>query len=137
MQVFYILRGCFTAYACAVLIIGGSTMIFSGGGFGVLGVTAIFGLFGMIPFTVIALVLWSALAQAEKRIRALHAIAICTAVFFGFSILAGLMTGEFLEGIVVVLLSPLLGAAFGIAFWVGAFGFRREMTMGWRVPESA
>ncbi len=137
MQILYILRGCFAAYACAVLAIGAAEVIFGEAEIVVIGATAVFGLFAMIPFSVIALILWSLMAKVQTRVRAFQAVTICAAVFFGFAILGAFFDADFPAVITVGLLSPLMGGALGIAFWVGAFGLRREMTMGWRMPEES
>ena len=135
MQALYILRGCLAAYAAGVIVISAGSMVVEGGDVGTFGVIAIFGLFALVPVLIIAFVIWAILAARRARILMWQAMALCAATFFGLSALAALAGGEILAILAVSGASPLVGAAFGAVFWLGAFGARREMVMGTRMPE--
>lgn len=118
-----VLRGCFTAYLAGVLVIGTVNAI-TERGLEVFGAVAIFGFMLAIPFTIVALILWAVLAKLRVRITAVKAVAICGGVFA----LATVVTSG---------LAPLpllgsfgVGALFGMAFWLGAFGFSRVEHLG-------
>lgn len=135
MQFLKVLRGCLAAYAAGVIVIFAGMLIFGGAGIEVLLAIAVFGLFALVPFVVIALVMWSAMAQAQTQVQAVHATAICAGVFFFFAAVGALIDGELPAVLVIVMFSPLVGAAFGAVFWIGAFGFKPSITMGWRMPQ--
>ncbi|OAN84504.1 hypothetical protein A8B78_06500 [Jannaschia sp. EhC01] len=135
MQALYIFRGCLAAYAAGVIVITLAMMGTEGDGPEAFGFVALFGLFALVPMLIITFVIWGVLVANSARVKAWQAVALCAAVFFSLSVLAGVADGELLALFAISLTSPLVGAAFGAAFWVGAFGFRKEMTMAKRMPE--
>lgn len=136
MQWLYVLRGTLVAYGFAVLLIAIATLIEGGQAPGAIGIVAFFGLFALIPMQVIVLIIWAGLVQKNAVVTVRHAMVICATVFFGLTILSALADGEVLAGLVFTAISPVVGAVLGAVFWIGAFGFKREMTMGKRMPET-
>ena len=137
MQWLYVLRGTFAAYAFGVLLVAIGTLIEGGAAPGAIWLVAFFGLFALIPLQIIVFIFWGIMARNKALVTARQAMGICAGVFFGLSLLGALADGEFGVGVVVAVVSPLVGAIFGGVFWAGAFGFRREMQMGRRMPEGA
>jgi hypothetical protein len=135
MQWLYILRGRFVAYGVAVVVIGGITSIAPGNDASLIAIVAIFGLFAMIPFMMIAFVIWLMLAANRVHVRAWQAVAICSGAFFVMGVFGAIADADGWTSVLVALGTPILGAALGAVFWVGAFGFRRKMQMGTRMPE--
>ncbi|GAB5446667.1 hypothetical protein [Gymnodinialimonas sp.] len=136
MQILYVLRGCLLAYGFGVAVMMLATMIIDGRGTDALGLTAMIGLVLLIPFLVIVVVIWAVLARLAKTVTITQAAAICAAVFFVLAFLLGL-SGNGVPGLLIDAVAyPFAGAIFGTIFWVGAFGLRREMTMGTRMPEA-
>lgn len=136
MQWLYVLRGTLVAYGFALLLIAIPTLIEGGQAPGAIVIVAFFGLFALIPMQVIVLIIWAALARNNSVVTHWQAMIICATVFFGLTLLSALADGEVFAGMVLTAVSPLIGAIFGAVFWVGAFGFKRQMTMGKRMPES-
>lgn len=124
-----VLRGCFAAYLAGVLVIGTVNAI-SDRGLEVYGATAIFGLVFMIPFTVIALIIWAVLARMQRRVTAKQAVLICGATFGVIGILVAFAEGTLWVSVVALGGAFLIGCGFGVAFWLGAFGLAREVQMG-------
>lgn len=135
MQWLYVLRGTLVAYAFALLLIAIPTLIEGGQAPGAIVIVAFFGLFALIPMQVLVLIIWGILARNKAVVTPWQTAGICAAVFFGLTILGAFADGDILAGIVFTIASPLVGAVFGLAFWFGAFGFRRQMVMGKRMPE--
>lgn len=132
MQWLNVLRGCFAAYFAGVVVIGGVNAFISDQGADSIGAVAIFGLMAMIPFTVIALIIWAVLAGMQRRVSAVKAVLICGAVFAAIGLLLAIADGPILFSLVAPAGAFLTGCGFGTAFWLGAFGFAREVQMGRR-----
>ena len=123
-----VLRGCFAAYGAGVLVIGGYNAL-SSGGLAVTGFVALFGLLVMIPFSIVALVIWAVLAGRNQRVSMFGGITICAGVFAVFGMIFSTLEGSFTTILFAVAGSLLIGAAFGAAFWLGAFGFERQVVL--------
>ncbi|UWQ97042.1 hypothetical protein K3728_07440 [Rhodobacteraceae bacterium M385] len=130
MQWLYVLRGTLVAYVFGVLLVAIPTLIDGGEAPGAIWLVAFFGLFALIPLQTVVFVIWGIFAKKQTLVTYRHAMGICAGVFFGLTFLSTLADGEFLVGLVMAVASPIVGAIFGGVFWVGAFGFRKEMQMG-------
>lgn len=135
MQWLYVLRGTLVAYGFAILLVAIATLIEGGQAPGAIAVVAFFGLFALIPMQVLVLFIWGLLARSAAVVTLWQTAGICAAAFFGLTLLSAIAGGDFLAGLVLTISSHLVGAIFGAVFWVGAFGFRRQMVMGKRMPE--
>lgn len=135
MQLLYVFRGCLLAYAFGVVVMALATMFIDGRGPEAWGIIALFGAFLLVPFLFIVSVIWMVLAGMEKTVTALQAAAICAAVFFCLAVLLGVADGGLPGLLISAIAAPFVGAVFGAIFWIGAFGFRRDMAMGKRMPK--
>lgn len=135
MQLLYIFRGCLLAYAFGVFAVSIGNMVAEGPSFESFGIIALFGTIVLLPFLFVVVVIWAILAGLEKTVSRWQAAAMCAGVFFFAAFLLGLAGGGLLGLLAGAVIMPVVGAVFGLIFWVGAFGFRREMPMGTRMPE--
>ncbi len=134
-QWLYVLRGCVFTYLIASLGFG-VIALFDGPvqGAEVFGIALIFGGIIALPFAIAALIIWSVLAGMRKRVSVLQAVAISAGVFFLPGVFLALAEGGLYAVLSAVILMPVLGAAFGALFWVGAFGLQREVQFAFREP---
>lgn len=135
MQWLYVLRGTLVAYVFAILLVAIATLIEGGQALGAIAIVAFFGLFALISMQVLVFIIWGLLARSAAVVTVWQTTGICAVAFFGLTLLSAFADGDFLAGLVLTISSPLVGAIFGAVFWVGAFGFRRQMVMGKRMPE--
>lgn len=135
MQLLYVFRGCLLAYAFGVLGIGAGSMIVEGDGPEIIWIIALFGLFVLIPFLIVTAIIWAVLAGLEKTVTRRLAAAICAGVFFCFAVLLGYADGGLLGLLAGAVIAPMVGAVFGLVFWIGAFGLRAEMKMAKQMPQ--
>lgn len=135
MQWLYILRGTLVAYGFVILLVAIATLIEGGEAPGAIVIVVFAGLFALIPAQIFALIIWGLLVRNHAVITVWQTAGFCAAMFFGLTFLGALADGEFLAGLILTVSSPLVGAIFGAVFWFGAFGFRRQMMMGKRMPE--
>lgn len=135
MQWLYVLRGTLVAYVFGILLVAIPTLIEGRGAPGAIWLVAFFGLLALIPLQIFVFVVWGILAKKQALVTYRQAMGICAGVFFGLTFLSTLADGELAVGLMMAVASPSVGAIFGGVFWVGAFGFRKEMQMGKRMPE--
>lgn len=134
MQWLYVLRGTLVAYVFGILLVAIPTLIEGGEAPGVIWIVAFFGLFALIPLQIIVFIVWGILAKKQALVTYRQAMGIGAGVYFGLTFLSSLADGDLGVGLVMAVASPILGAIFGGVFWVGAFGFRKEMPMGKEMP---
>lgn len=89
----------------------------------------------LLPILIVTLVIRGALVRNKVRVQWRQASVLCAAVIFSFVFIGALADGEIWACIIIAVASPLVRAAFGAVFRLGAFGFRREMVMGTQMPE--
>lgn len=129
MQALHILRGCLCAYFAGVVVISLGSILFDGSDPSILGVTAVFGLIFAVPFIIVAFVIWITFASQNTIIKAWHAVTICAVVFGSAVALVAYGGNPIYLTIIVIPVAGAVGAAFGVAFWIGAFGLQREVLM--------
>lgn len=129
MQIVSILRGCLAAYAVGVLFNWGGQLLSTAHRPGRsldpwndLWFSAVFGAILALPMTLLVLLIWYLLARRSKTVTYRDALA-SGAAGTGLAFWA---VGNPLPWLLVGLA---LGAAFGAAFWLTAFGRRRQVTL--------
>lgn len=129
MQILSVLKGCLAAFLVGVLFNWAGQLLSSAQGSGLgMGVwdslwfTIVFGAVLALPLTLAVLALWAVLARRGTTVS--YRDALITGA--GGTVLVFWAVGN---PLLWLLIGVLLGAALGAAFWLAAFGFRREVAL--------
>ncbi len=132
-QALLVLRGCVVAYLVAAATVWTLAALQTTDP-PQMAAILLFGLYPAIPASIAALVIWAVLSVFRVRVA-----------WWG-TMLLGAAAGTWLligtgDGVAAGagpnaewLLPPVIGAASGAVVWFGAFGLRRSVRLGWRMP---